>query len=65
MKLNKMILPAILALVIGLGITACTGTSEKKEVKPGVEYYRSLQFSETPYDTRKVFILSLLMKQRQ
>ena len=53
MKLNKMILPAILALVIGIGITACTGTSEKKEVKPGVEYYRSLQFSETPYDTEK------------
>ena len=53
MKLNKMIFPVILALVLGLGITACTGTSEKKEVKPGVEYYRSLQFSETPYDTEK------------
>jgi YD repeat-containing protein len=53
MKIDKLILPAILTIVIGLGIVACTGTSEKKETKPGVEYYRSLQFSETPYDTEK------------
>ena len=53
MKINKMILPAILAIVLGLGIVACTGTSENKVVKSGVEYYRSLQFSETPYDTEK------------
>ncbi|OFX43236.1 MAG: hypothetical protein A2X03_09240 [Bacteroidetes bacterium GWA2_40_15] len=51
MKLNKMILPALLSIVLGLGIVACTGKSEKKDVKAGVEYYRSLQFSETPYDT--------------
>ena len=53
MKINKMILPVILAIVLGFGIVACTGTSEKKDVKTGVECYRSLQFSETPYDTEK------------
>ena len=53
MKLNKMILPAILALALGFGIVACTGTSGKKDLKSGVEYYRSLQFTETPYDLEK------------
>ena len=53
MKLNKMILPAILAIVLGFGIVACTGKSEKKDAKTGIEYFRSLQFSETPYDTEK------------
>lgn len=48
-----MILPAILAIALGSGIVACTGTSDKKDAKPGVEYYRSLQFSETPYDIEK------------
>ena len=54
MKLNKMIIPAILALVLGFALISCTGSGEKKkEVKSGVEYYRGLQFSETPYDLER------------
>ncbi|HUX96420.1 MAG TPA: hypothetical protein VMV47_11880 [Bacteroidales bacterium] len=53
MKLIKMIIPSILAIAILSGVVSCTGGSEKKETKSGVEYYRGLQFSETPYDTEK------------
>jgi YD repeat-containing protein len=53
MKLNKMILPAILAIVLGFSIVSCTGNAEKKDAKSAVQYFRGLQFSETPYDTEK------------
>jgi YD repeat-containing protein len=51
MKLNKLTLPLILALV--LGIISCTGKTTQSNLKTGVEYYRNLQFSETPYDLEK------------
>lgn len=53
MKLTKMIIPSILAIAIIAGVTSCSGGSEKKETKSGVEYYRGLQFTETPYDIEK------------
>jgi YD repeat-containing protein len=51
MKLNKLTLPLIFALV--LGIISCTGKTTQKNLHSGVEYYRNLQFSETPYDIEK------------
>ena len=48
-----MSIPVILTVLIGIGISSCTGNSAKKNEHTGVEYYRSLQFSETPYDIEK------------
>jgi YD repeat-containing protein len=55
MKLNKLIIPSILVLVLGIGIVSCTNTTTTtgKNAHTGVEYYRNLQFSETPYDIEK------------
>jgi YD repeat-containing protein len=50
MKLSKMTMPVILTLVFGLGLVSCTGETTKKDKHTGVEYYRNLQFSETPFD---------------
>ena len=51
--MNKLKFPVILSLVIGIMIVSCTGKTTQKDLKSGVEYYRNLQFSETPYDTEK------------
>ncbi len=53
MKLSKFTIPAILTLVIGIAVSSCTGKSTVKNGHSGVEYYRSLQFTETPYDIEK------------
>jgi YD repeat-containing protein len=53
MKLRKLILPMILSIVVILGIVSCTGNTTSKNGHSGVEYYRNLQFSETPYDIEK------------
>ncbi len=53
MKLSKMTIPVLLSIVIGIGIVSCTGNSTRKNIHTGVEYYRNLQFSETPYDIEK------------
>jgi YD repeat-containing protein len=53
MKLSKMTFPVILTLVIGIGIVSCTGKTAQKNLRSGVEYYRNLQFTETPYDIEK------------
>ncbi len=53
MNLNKATLPLILILVIGMGIFSCTSTTTNKNLHSGVEYYRTIQFSETPYDIEK------------
>ena len=53
MKLSKLTIPVILTLVLGIGIVSCTGKTTKKNIHTGVEYYRNLQFSETPYDLEK------------
>lgn len=48
MKVNNLVFSGVLLLM--MGILSCTG---KKETQSGVEYYRNLQFSETPYDIEK------------
>jgi YD repeat-containing protein len=53
MKLSKLTIPVILTLVLGICIVSCTGKTTKKNMHTGVEYYRNLQFSETPYDIEK------------
>lgn len=53
MKVKKLIIPILLTIVIGLGVSSCTGKSTQKNEHTGVEYYRNLQFSETPYDIEK------------
>ena len=53
MGLKRTNIPVILIVIIGIGISSCTGNSAKKIEHTGVEYYRSLQFSETPYDIEK------------
>ena len=53
MKLNRHAIPIILAFIVGIVIISCTGKTTLKNKHSGVEYYRSLQFSETPYDIEK------------
>jgi hypothetical protein len=53
MKLSKMIFPVILILLLGIGINSCTSKTTQKNLHSGVEYYRHLQFSESPYDIEK------------
>ena len=40
-------------LILAAGIVSCTGKTTQKNLHTGVEYYRNLQFSETPYDIEK------------
>jgi hypothetical protein len=53
MKLSNLFFTEIFALIISFGIVSCTGKTTQKNTHTGVEYYRSLQFSETPYDIEK------------
>ena len=49
MKFNKFILFALIALVF----SACNQKPAKTEADSNVKYYRSVQFSETPWDNEK------------
>jgi len=53
MKFNKLTIQIILVIIIGIGIVSCTGKTKNKSMHAGVEYYRNIQFSETPYDIEK------------
>jgi hypothetical protein len=53
MGLKKMIITVIMSVLVGSVITSCTGNTTKRIKHTGVEYYRSLQFSETPYDIER------------
>lgn len=48
-----MMIPLILIMAIGIIFISCTGKTTGKKIHTGVEYYRTLQFSETPYDVEK------------
>lgn len=52
MKMNKLNLIFLLA-VVAIGFSACTGKGGQKKTEAGVEYYRNLVFSETPYDSER------------
>jgi hypothetical protein len=55
MKMSKMTMQLVLILAIGTGLLSCTGSGKKAQVNKhaGVEYYRNLLFSETPYDIER------------
>jgi YD repeat-containing protein len=53
MGLKKMCIPVILTVLFAVGISSCTGKTAKQNLHAGVEYYRLIQFSETPYDIEK------------
>jgi len=53
MKLYKMTIPVILTIVLGITIVSCIDKTTQKKTHTGVEYYRNLQFSETPYDIER------------
>jgi hypothetical protein len=53
MRLKKLSFLFGLFALIGAGMTACNQASPKSNSNPGVEYYRNLLFSETPFDIEK------------
>jgi YD repeat-containing protein len=53
MKLSKLIFSTVPAIIIALSLISCTGTTGTKNGHAGTEYYRNLQFSESPYDIEK------------
>ena len=53
MKSIRLVLPLIFTIVLGIGIMSCTNGQKEKNLHTGIEYYRILQFSETPYDIEK------------
>lgn len=53
MKLSKVGFPVIMAIIIGVGLVSCTSKSGSRKLHTGVEFYRGIQFSETPYDLER------------
>ena len=53
MRLRKLSFLFGFFALIGAGITACNQASPKNNSNSGVEYYRNLLFSETPFDIEK------------
>lgn len=53
MKVFNRTIQAAMMICIVVTVAACSGSSNKTEKHSGVEYYRNLQFSETPYDIEK------------
>lgn len=53
MKFNKLTILLIFTMVIGIAVVSCKNNATLENKHSGVEYYRSLQFSETPYDIEK------------
>jgi YD repeat-containing protein len=53
MKLSKFTFLLVLTALLGIGVSSCTGKTTNKNMHSGVEYYRNLLFSETPYDIEK------------
>jgi YD repeat-containing protein len=52
MKMRNLIL-IIAGLVLVVGMEGCANKSGKNEAGSGVEYYRNILFSETPYDIER------------
>ena len=53
MKFRNLSLFLTVAALIVAFVSACNQTPSKKNSNPGVQYFRNLQFSETPYDLEK------------
>jgi len=53
MKLNQLSSTVFTLMLIAVFAFGCKPKTPKPETKSGVEYYRNLQFSETPFDIEK------------
>ncbi|MDQ1297191.1 MAG: hypothetical protein QG611_1170 [Bacteroidota bacterium] len=53
MNLKRIAIPVILAVIAGIVVYSCTGKTKQKNQHSGIEYYRALQFSETPFDIER------------
>jgi len=53
MKLKRLLLPAALLALFSIAIVSCNQAPAKDKQKPGVEHFRLLQFSETPFDLER------------
>jgi YD repeat-containing protein len=53
MRIGKIIKQFALIITAGIILSSCNSGNGKKNAHSGVEYYRLLQFSETPYDIEK------------
>jgi YD repeat-containing protein len=53
MKFKNSFVRMVVLVFLVTGILSCTGKTGSSKLNSGVEHYRSLQFSETPYDIEK------------
>ncbi len=53
MKLSRLPIYFVFAAVLAAGLAGCAGKGGQNESEAGVEYYRGIQFSETPFDTER------------
>lgn len=53
MKLKRLTLHVAILLMLVVAIQSCNQAPASNEVKAGVEHFRHIQFSETPFDTEK------------
>lgn len=53
MKLSRLTFLTAIIAVLAIGLIGCAGNGTGKDAKSGVEYYRTLQFSETPFDLER------------
>ncbi|MFA5814223.1 MAG: hypothetical protein WC865_01190 [Bacteroidales bacterium] len=53
MKFNRSVIRFLVMMFIAAGILSCANKAGSEKLHTGVEYYRSLQFSESPYDIEK------------
>lgn len=53
MKVNRIAIYFLAVAAFSAVIAGCTGKTGQNDTKSGVEYYRALQFSETPFDTER------------
>jgi YD repeat-containing protein len=53
MKLKKLFFGLASAILLAVALSSCSNSAVNKSGHSGVEYYRQLQFSETPYDIEK------------
>lgn len=53
MRFNKFIFTAFLSAALVFGFSSCNQNGGSKKTDSGIEYYRSLLFSETPYDIER------------
>ena len=53
MRLRNLTFLPVVTVAIAIVMIGCSGTGAQKDAKTGVKYYRTLQFSETPFDLER------------